>query len=158
MRAYTEYLTMNGPSKMAFVNITSQVEEAVRTSGVMEGLSFSPLYSLCALRSATPRYGRHFRQFASDTSTESTSVLSDRRAQPSSVEGCSEGNPQGLLQDVATGTAGRGGRAGRAAAGGFPAPTCAAGVGRGATRSIGCREAPAGRREHTREHHVPSDR
>ena len=38
MKAHTEYLTVNIPSKMAFVNITPQVEAAVRTSGVREGL------------------------------------------------------------------------------------------------------------------------
>ena len=38
MKSRTEYLTLNVPSKMAFVNITSQVEEAVRKSGVQEGL------------------------------------------------------------------------------------------------------------------------
>jgi secondary thiamine-phosphate synthase enzyme len=38
MKSHTEYLTMNVPSKMAFVNITPQVEEAVRKSGVAEGL------------------------------------------------------------------------------------------------------------------------
>jgi secondary thiamine-phosphate synthase enzyme len=38
MKSYTEYLTFNIPSKMAFVNITPQVEEAVRKSGVREGL------------------------------------------------------------------------------------------------------------------------
>ena len=38
MKSYTEYLTMNVPARMDFVNITSQVEQAVRTSGVREGL------------------------------------------------------------------------------------------------------------------------
>ena len=38
MKTHTEYLTFNIPSKMAFVNITPQVAEAVRKSGVMEGL------------------------------------------------------------------------------------------------------------------------
>jgi len=38
VKAYTEYLTMNVPGKMAFVNVTPQVEEAVRKSGVSEGL------------------------------------------------------------------------------------------------------------------------
>jgi thiamine phosphate synthase YjbQ (UPF0047 family) len=38
MKAHTQYLTMNIPSKMAFENITPQVEEAVRQSGVKEGL------------------------------------------------------------------------------------------------------------------------
>jgi thiamine phosphate synthase YjbQ (UPF0047 family) len=38
MKSYTEYLTFTIPSKMAFVNITPQVEEAVRKSGVSEGL------------------------------------------------------------------------------------------------------------------------
>ena len=39
MKALTEYLTMNVPGKMAFVNITSQVEEAVKKSGVREGIA-----------------------------------------------------------------------------------------------------------------------
>jgi secondary thiamine-phosphate synthase enzyme len=38
MKTHTAYLTFNLPSKLAFVNITKQVEEAVRKSGVMEGL------------------------------------------------------------------------------------------------------------------------
>ncbi len=38
MRSYTEHLTFNIPSKMAFENITPQVQEAVRKSGVQEGL------------------------------------------------------------------------------------------------------------------------
>ena len=38
MKSQTEYLTFNIPSKMAFVNITPQVEEVVRRSGVAEGL------------------------------------------------------------------------------------------------------------------------
>src|SRR5207302_9089410 len=38
MKSHTEYLSFNIPSKMAFVNITPRVEEAVRKSGVQEGL------------------------------------------------------------------------------------------------------------------------
>ena len=38
MKAHTEYLTFNIPSKMAFVNITPQVRDAVTKSGVQEGL------------------------------------------------------------------------------------------------------------------------
>ncbi len=38
MKSHTEYLTMNVPSKMAFVNITPQVAAAVKKSGVQEGL------------------------------------------------------------------------------------------------------------------------
>jgi secondary thiamine-phosphate synthase enzyme len=38
MKSHTEYLTFNLPSRMAFENITSKVEEAVRKSGVREGL------------------------------------------------------------------------------------------------------------------------
>jgi Uncharacterised protein family UPF0047 len=38
VKSYTEYLTFNIPSKMAFVNITPEVEKAVRKSGVQEGL------------------------------------------------------------------------------------------------------------------------
>jgi len=38
MKSFTEYLTFNIPSKVAFQNITPQVEEAVRKSGVVEGI------------------------------------------------------------------------------------------------------------------------
>jgi secondary thiamine-phosphate synthase enzyme len=38
MKSHTEYLTINLPARMGFQNITPQVEEAVRTSGVVEGL------------------------------------------------------------------------------------------------------------------------
>jgi hypothetical protein len=38
MKSLTEYLTFNIPARMAFENITQQVAEAVRKSGVMEGL------------------------------------------------------------------------------------------------------------------------
>jgi len=37
MKSHTEYLTLNIPSKMAFQNITPQVEAAVKKSGVQEG-------------------------------------------------------------------------------------------------------------------------
>ncbi len=38
MKSSTEYLTLKIPSKMAFVNITSQVQRAITASGVQEGL------------------------------------------------------------------------------------------------------------------------
>jgi len=38
MKSYTERLTLNIPKRMDFVNITHQVEEAVRKSGIREGL------------------------------------------------------------------------------------------------------------------------
>jgi secondary thiamine-phosphate synthase enzyme len=38
MKSRTEYLTFTIPTKTAFVNITPQVEEVVRRSGVAEGL------------------------------------------------------------------------------------------------------------------------
>ncbi len=38
MKSLTEYLTMNVPRRMDFVNITRQVEDAVERSGVQEGL------------------------------------------------------------------------------------------------------------------------
>jgi len=38
MKAFTEHLTFNLPERMAFLNITPQVEDAVRKSGVSEGL------------------------------------------------------------------------------------------------------------------------
>ena len=38
MKSYTEHLTFQLPARMAFENITPQVEEIVRKSGVREGL------------------------------------------------------------------------------------------------------------------------
>ena len=38
MKSYTDYLTFNIPARMDFLNITPQVAEAVRASGVQEGL------------------------------------------------------------------------------------------------------------------------
>jgi secondary thiamine-phosphate synthase enzyme len=38
MKSHTEYLTFTVPTRMEFVNITPQVEAAVRKSGVREGL------------------------------------------------------------------------------------------------------------------------
>jgi len=38
VKSHTEYLTLNVPSKMEFVNITTEWEEAVRESRVQEGL------------------------------------------------------------------------------------------------------------------------
>jgi len=38
MKSRTEYLTFHIPQRMGFVNITPQVEEVVRQSGVQEGL------------------------------------------------------------------------------------------------------------------------
>jgi len=38
MKSLTKYLTFNIPSKTEFINITTEVEEAVRQSGVQEGL------------------------------------------------------------------------------------------------------------------------
>lgn len=38
MKSHTAYLTMTIPARLAFVNITPQVEEAVRQSAVHEGL------------------------------------------------------------------------------------------------------------------------
>jgi len=38
MKSHTEYLTMNVPGRMAFVNITPQVEDALNKSGVSEGI------------------------------------------------------------------------------------------------------------------------
>ncbi len=38
MKSLTEYLTFNIPGRMGFLNITPEVEAAVRKSGVIEGL------------------------------------------------------------------------------------------------------------------------
>ena len=38
MKSFTEYLTLNIPARMDLVNITPQVEDIVRRSGVKEGL------------------------------------------------------------------------------------------------------------------------
>ena len=39
MKSLTEYLTMTVPDRMAFVNITPRVAEAVKKSGVIEGIA-----------------------------------------------------------------------------------------------------------------------
>lgn len=39
MKSHTEYLTMSVPGKMAFINITPQVQKAVEKSGVSEGIA-----------------------------------------------------------------------------------------------------------------------
>jgi secondary thiamine-phosphate synthase enzyme len=38
MKSHTEYLTFNVPARVGFMNITEQCEQAVRKSGVQEGL------------------------------------------------------------------------------------------------------------------------
>ncbi len=38
MKSHTSYLTFNVPARMDFVNITPQVEEELRESGIAEGL------------------------------------------------------------------------------------------------------------------------
>ena len=38
MKSHTEYLTLEVPARMDFVNITGRVEAAVRASGIREGL------------------------------------------------------------------------------------------------------------------------
>lgn len=38
MKSYTEYLTFNTPHRRDYINITPQIEEIVRKSGVKEGL------------------------------------------------------------------------------------------------------------------------
>jgi secondary thiamine-phosphate synthase enzyme len=38
MKSHTRYLTMRVPTERGFVNITPQVEEAIRASGVQDGL------------------------------------------------------------------------------------------------------------------------
>jgi len=38
MKSLTEYVSFNVPARMGFINITDQCEEAVRKSGIREGL------------------------------------------------------------------------------------------------------------------------
>ncbi len=38
MKSYRKELYFNVPARRAFINITSQVEEALRNSGIREGL------------------------------------------------------------------------------------------------------------------------
>ncbi|MFT3879400.1 MAG: secondary thiamine-phosphate synthase enzyme YjbQ [Gemmatales bacterium] len=38
MKSHTQHLTLNLPTKMGFMNITSEVEKALKSSGVKEGL------------------------------------------------------------------------------------------------------------------------
>ena len=39
MKSHTEYLTINHPQRMGFLNITPRIEEIVRKSGIQEGLT-----------------------------------------------------------------------------------------------------------------------
>jgi secondary thiamine-phosphate synthase enzyme len=39
MKSHTEYLTINHPQRMGFLNITPTIEEIVRKSGIQEGLT-----------------------------------------------------------------------------------------------------------------------
>ena len=38
MKSHTKYLTLTIPGKMTFVNITAEVAQAIRESGVQEGI------------------------------------------------------------------------------------------------------------------------
>jgi secondary thiamine-phosphate synthase enzyme len=38
MKSHTAYLTFNVPTRVGFINITDQVRDAIRTSGIQEGL------------------------------------------------------------------------------------------------------------------------
>ncbi|MCD6100561.1 MAG: YjbQ family protein, partial [Candidatus Marinimicrobia bacterium] len=38
MKSYTKYVTVNTPTRRAFINITPVVEKAVEESGIKEGL------------------------------------------------------------------------------------------------------------------------
>jgi secondary thiamine-phosphate synthase enzyme len=38
MKSHTEYITMNVPDRTGYVNITPRVEEAIKKSGISEGL------------------------------------------------------------------------------------------------------------------------
>ncbi len=38
MKSFTEYLAINTPTKRAFINLTPQVEELIKKSGMKEGL------------------------------------------------------------------------------------------------------------------------
>jgi len=38
MKAFTDYLTLNVPGKMTFVNITGRVADCLRRSGIQEGI------------------------------------------------------------------------------------------------------------------------
>ena len=38
MKSHTQYLTLNVPERMDFVNITSEVEQELRASGIRDGL------------------------------------------------------------------------------------------------------------------------
>ena len=50
MKSHTEYLTFNIPARMDFLNITPQVEEIVRKSGVQEGLVLVNAMHITAIR------------------------------------------------------------------------------------------------------------
>ena len=58
MKSHTEHLTLNVSKRMDFVNITSRVEQAVRQSGVREGLCLVKATRTALRPEWTHRYGR----------------------------------------------------------------------------------------------------
>ena len=58
MKSQTEYLKFNVPARMGFVNITPDVEEIVRRSGVQEGLVLVNAMHNALLRSCTRLSGQ----------------------------------------------------------------------------------------------------
>ena len=66
MKSYTEYLWMNIKKKRDYINITPQVEEAVRKSGVQEGLVLvNPMHitASCYINDDEPGLIQDFDEF-----------------------------------------------------------------------------------------------
>jgi secondary thiamine-phosphate synthase enzyme len=65
MKSYTSYLWFNTPERQAFLNITGQVESAVRESGVKEGLCLVNAMHITASVFINDDEGGLHRDFAS---------------------------------------------------------------------------------------------
>ena len=60
MKSQTEYLTFNIPTRVGFENITPQVEEVVRKSGVQEGLVLcNPMHITASVFINDDEHGLH---------------------------------------------------------------------------------------------------
>jgi thiamine phosphate synthase YjbQ (UPF0047 family) len=58
MKSYRKELWFNIPSRRGFVNITPQVEDCLRESGIREGMALVKTTAICTLPQNLPERGR----------------------------------------------------------------------------------------------------
>jgi len=78
MKSFRKVLTLNVPSRIGFVNITTEVEAALRESGIQEA-------SASSTRCTSPRRSSSMTTNRGSTATTSASSRSSPRTSPSAV-------------------------------------------------------------------------